>query len=288
MKPHVAKYYSPKGEARPLPMRRFRMAQLELFSLQSGAGVGNAVEPAVLALPDSAPRQISRGICRAHGKRSGAADGGRRGLAERARHLGARGFGRRGARRSADWWSRCVGVSRGIACWFRPRPTPGRNSRASALAKRTYFTFRWTWHSRSGRICGRCKPELVVLAETEFWPNFLRLAHASGARIAVVNARISDRSWPRYRRFRWALRRMLVHVDLFLAQTAEDSARLQSIGAEAGRVQVTGNLKFDVSLPAPPPIVESLRQVAGGGGRRAGAGLRQHGGRRGTAAAEGV
>ena len=104
------------------------------------------------------------------------------------------------------------------------------------------------------------RPELVVLAETEFWPNFLRQAHASGARIAVVNARISDRSWPRYRRFRWALRRMLVHVDLFLAQTTEDSTRLQSIGAQAGRMQVTGNLKFDVSLPASPPMVESLRR----------------------------
>ncbi len=105
------------------------------------------------------------------------------------------------------------------------------------------------------------QPELVVLAETEFWPNFLRLAHASGARIAVVNARISDRSWPRYRRFRWALRRMLAHVDLFLAQTEQDSSRLRSIGADAGRVQVTGNLKFDVSLPAPPPLVESLRRA---------------------------
>lgn len=104
------------------------------------------------------------------------------------------------------------------------------------------------------------KPELVVLAETEFWPNFLRLAHASGVRITIVNARISDRSWPRYRRFRWALRRMLKNVDLFLAQTQEDCARLQSIGAEADRLQVTGNLKFDVSLPAPPPIVESLRR----------------------------
>jgi 3-deoxy-D-manno-octulosonic-acid transferase len=103
------------------------------------------------------------------------------------------------------------------------------------------------------------RPELVVLAETEFWPNFLRQGHAAGARIAVVNARISDRSWPRYRRFRWALRRMLVDIDLFLAQTAEDSARLQAIGADAGRVKVTGNLKFDVSLPAPPPIVASLR-----------------------------
>ena len=104
------------------------------------------------------------------------------------------------------------------------------------------------------------RPQLVVLAETEFWPNFLQLAHASGARIAVVNARISDRSWPRYRRFRWALRRMLVHVDLFLAQTPEDGARLQSIGAEAARVQVTGNLKFDVSLPSPPLIVEGVRR----------------------------
>ena len=104
------------------------------------------------------------------------------------------------------------------------------------------------------------QPELVILAETEFWPNFLRLAHASGARIAVVNARISDRSWPNYRRFRWALRRMLVQVDLFLAQTPQDSARLQSIGAEAHRVQVAGNLKFDITLPPSPPIVESLRQ----------------------------
>ncbi|HEY3617751.1 MAG TPA: 3-deoxy-D-manno-octulosonic acid transferase [Candidatus Sulfotelmatobacter sp.] len=104
------------------------------------------------------------------------------------------------------------------------------------------------------------QPELVVLVETEFWPNFLRLAHSSGARIAVVNARISDRSWPNYRRFRWALRKMLAPVDLFLAQTPADSTRLQSIGAEAERVQVTGNLKFDMSLPSSPPILESLRQ----------------------------
>jgi 3-deoxy-D-manno-octulosonic-acid transferase len=104
------------------------------------------------------------------------------------------------------------------------------------------------------------QPELVVLAETEFWPNFLRLVHKNGARIAVVNARISDRSRPRYRRFEWALRRMLVHVDLFLAQTPEDASRLESVGADADRVQVTGNLKFDMTLPSPPPIVESLRR----------------------------
>ena len=75
------------------------------------------------------------------------------------------------------------------------------------------------------------RPELVVIAETEFWPNFLRLAHASGARIAVVNARISDRSWPDYRRFRWALRHMLANVDLVPGADRTDAARLRDIGA---------------------------------------------------------
>jgi 3-deoxy-D-manno-octulosonic-acid transferase len=104
------------------------------------------------------------------------------------------------------------------------------------------------------------RPQMVILAETEFWPNFIPLAHASGARIAVVNARISDRSWPSYRRFRGLLRRLLDNVDLFLAQTQEDAARLQEIGASAERVRVTGNLKFDIPAPAPPAIVERLRK----------------------------
>lgn len=112
------------------------------------------------------------------------------------------------------------------------------------------------------------RPQLIVLAETEFWPNFLRLTHASGARVAVVNARISDRSWPGYRRFHRTLRRVLQNVDLFLAQTSEDASRLCAIGAGAERVHVSGNLKFDLTLPDPPAIVASLRssfQQAGAG-----------------------
>jgi 3-deoxy-D-manno-octulosonic-acid transferase len=103
------------------------------------------------------------------------------------------------------------------------------------------------------------RPELIVVAETEFWPNFLRLARQRGSRIAVVNARISDRSWPGYRRFRWILTRVLRQIDLFLAQTEEDARRLRDIGAPAERVQVSGNLKFDVTAPPPPAIVASLR-----------------------------
>ena len=112
------------------------------------------------------------------------------------------------------------------------------------------------------------QPRLIVLAETEFWPNFLRLAHGSGARVAVVNARVSDRSWPGYRRVRRILAGALRNVDLFLAQTGEDARRLRDIGAPAERVQVSGNLKFDVPAPAAPPIVASLRaafQQAGAG-----------------------
>jgi 3-deoxy-D-manno-octulosonic-acid transferase len=104
------------------------------------------------------------------------------------------------------------------------------------------------------------RPELVVIAETEFWPTFLRLTRSSGAKIAVVNARISDRSLPNYRRFRWALHRVLANVDLFLAQTEEDAQRLRNIGADPHRVQVSGNLKFDIAAVEPPLIVASLRR----------------------------
>ena len=103
------------------------------------------------------------------------------------------------------------------------------------------------------------RPELIVLAETEFWPNFLRLARESGAAVAVVNARISDRSFPRYRRFRRLLTRVLEPVDLFLAQSREDARRLVAIGARDQHVQVCGNLKFDAQRPAEAAIVASLR-----------------------------
>ena len=105
------------------------------------------------------------------------------------------------------------------------------------------------------------RPKLMVVAETEFWPNFLRLAKASGARIAVVNARISDRSLPGYRRFRRLLAGILKNVDIFLAQTEADKSRLIEIGAPPGRVQVSGNLKFDVQAPAQSAIVERLKSA---------------------------
>lgn len=107
------------------------------------------------------------------------------------------------------------------------------------------------------------RPSLLVLAETEFWPNLLHLARKRGSPIAIVNARVSDRSFPRYRRFRRLFARVLAEVDLFLAQTAEDARRLREIGASAERVQVSGNLKFDVRSAAGSPFQEDLRRVLG-------------------------
>jgi len=103
------------------------------------------------------------------------------------------------------------------------------------------------------------KPRLVILAETEFWPNFLRLARSSGARIAVVNARISDRSRPGYMRFSFLLGRVLKHVDLFLSQSEEDRRRLVDIGAPNGRARVAGNLKFDAPEPLVPAVLGQLK-----------------------------
>jgi 3-deoxy-D-manno-octulosonic-acid transferase len=99
------------------------------------------------------------------------------------------------------------------------------------------------------------RPKLLILAESEFWPNLLHLARLSGAAVAVVNARVSDRSLPGYLRFRKPLRRIMQNVQLFLAQSEEDARRLIQIGAPAARVHVSGNLKFEVKPPAKSEVV---------------------------------
>ena len=103
------------------------------------------------------------------------------------------------------------------------------------------------------------QPRLLILAETEFWPNLLHVSKAQGAAVAIVNARISDRSFPRYRFFRRLFAPVLADVDLFLAQTEEDRRRLVEIGASPANAQVSGNLKFDIRLSANSPLVADLR-----------------------------
>lgn len=113
------------------------------------------------------------------------------------------------------------------------------------------------------RYLNALKPQLLVIAETEFWPNLLHLARKRQTTVAIVNARISDRSFPRYKRFKWFFGRVLWEVDLFLTQTGEDAQRLRDIGAPTERVRVSGNLKFDVRPNAQPALIAGLRTAIG-------------------------
>jgi len=89
----------------------------------------------------------------------------------------------------------------------------------------------------------------VVLVETELWPELLAACGARGIPVALVNARVSDKSFRGYRAIRWILRPLLGPITLALAQTEQDAARLVEIGVPSARVRVTGNVKFDASPP---------------------------------------
>jgi len=111
------------------------------------------------------------------------------------------------------------------------------------------------------RTLDRLRPALLVLVETEIWPNLIHEARRQGARVAMVNGRISPRSFPRYRRLRPLLARVLAEVDLFLMQGEAHRERLLEMGAPAERVHVSGNLKYDALRP--PETPEPLRRALG-------------------------
>ena len=135
----------------------------------------------------------------------------------------------------------------------------GQKLAASRVGAGNAFYFPLDFAIFARRWLAALQPELIVIAETEFWPNFLREASRSGARVAIVNARISDRSLGGYRRWRGLVRGVLKNVDTFLAQTPEDARRLVEIGAPEDRVRVGGNLKFDVPPPRVAAILDQLR-----------------------------
>lgn len=115
-----------------------------------------------------------------------------------------------------------------------------------------YFPLDWIIPVR--RALRAIGPSLVIVMETEIWPNFLREARKMGIAVIFANARISERSFARYMRWRFLVgeffARVLRDAECFLAQTAEDAARLTEMGASEDCIEVTGNLKYDVKPPA--------------------------------------
>jgi 3-deoxy-D-manno-octulosonic-acid transferase len=103
------------------------------------------------------------------------------------------------------------------------------------------------------RVVRQVHPRLLLLVDTEIWPHLLRACHEAGAKTLVVNGRISDRSFPRYRWVRPLMRRLLGLIDHFCMQSPGYADRIVALGAEPSRVTVTGSLKFDAASAAPEP-----------------------------------
>jgi 3-deoxy-D-manno-octulosonic-acid transferase len=127
--------------------------------------------------------------------------------------------------------------------------------RFSCAAGIFYFPLDWTASVR--RALRSLHPALIVVMETEIWPNFLRVAHESCVPVIFASARISERSVARFERWKHLIgpffESILHWPALFLVQSSEDAARLISMGAPEDRVEVTGNLKYD-SDPPPPSV----------------------------------
>ncbi len=121
-----------------------------------------------------------------------------------------------------------------------------------------YFPLDWAWAVR--RFFRAVRPALVVILEVEIWPNFLRVARRQRVPVIFASARVSERSFRRYRRVRGFVRRVLRDASAFLAQTNEDAQRLRALGAPAEIVSVGGNLKFDAPAPERNALAEWLEK----------------------------
>ncbi len=119
-----------------------------------------------------------------------------------------------------------------------------------------YFPLDWVVPVR--RALRAIRPALIIVMETEIWPNFLREARRTGIPVIFANARISERSFARFERWKFLtgefFARTLHDATLFLAQTTGDANRLAQMGAPEDLIEVTGNLKYDVEPPAVSPF----------------------------------
>jgi len=125
-----------------------------------------------------------------------------------------------------------------------------------------YAPLDFTWVVR--RVLRRLRPRLVVVLETEIWPNLYRETKRYGCGLAILNGRISDKAFPRYLRFRWFFERVLRWPDLILAQSKIALERYHALGVPSTRVRESGNLKYDLQTGnlQPPGVVDRLVTAA--------------------------
>jgi 3-deoxy-D-manno-octulosonic-acid transferase len=125
-----------------------------------------------------------------------------------------------------------------------------------------YCPLDFSWAVRTAMR--RVQPAMLVLAELELWPNLIAAAKESGARVAIINGRLSDQSFPGYRRIGPLVRRVLRKIDLIAAQNNETAERFLALGAAPHTVHVTGSLKYDgAQTDRNNPRTVGLRGLAG-------------------------
>ena len=106
-----------------------------------------------------------------------------------------------------------------------------------------YFPFDFSWSVK--RALNTINPIICIIMETELWPNFLREANKKAIPVAVINGRISERSFKRYRMISLFMKNVLKSVKLFSMQTEDDAKRITALGADKKNVNVSGNIKYD-------------------------------------------
>lgn len=125
-----------------------------------------------------------------------------------------------------------------------------------------YCPLDFSWATRTAMR--RLRPDLLLLAELELWPNLIRFAKARGASVGIVNGRLSQKSFRGYRRLRPLVRNMLQRLDLIAVQNVEYAERFADLGARAEVIHVTGSAKFDdAQTDRCNPATQWLRQLAG-------------------------
>lgn len=98
------------------------------------------------------------------------------------------------------------------------------------------------------RVLLAIRPALLIVLETEIWPNLYRESKRAGAGLVLVNARISSRTWPTYKKLRWFFRPLLRLADGVFAQTSADADRYRELGVGPRRIHLEGNLKYDAAV----------------------------------------
>jgi 3-deoxy-D-manno-octulosonic-acid transferase len=129
-----------------------------------------------------------------------------------------------------------------------------------------YFPFDWAWSVR--RALRAVRPSAVLLMETELWPRFLRECRGRGVPVALVNGRLSEKSFRRYRLVKPFIRRVVRDLSLAVTQTEADAERLVALGLAPGLVRVAGNVKFDIAGGGAHPLTDELRRRFAFDGRR--------------------